>query len=86
MVGKENNIFTVEPQILHSRLFQPLVEKATIGRIVWEVDSRTNPSCMDCVFLDCDVVLFEHMLWLVKNDDPSLCYLNMDMVMEFYAH
>nr|ADE76965.1 unknown [Picea sitchensis] len=84
VVGKEKKIFTVEPQILDSGLFQPLVEKATVGRIAWEANSRKSP-CVDCVFLDCDAILFEHMLWLVHNDDPSLRYLNLDMLMEFYA-
>merc|ERR1711915_340144 len=71
VVGKVKTIFTVESQIMDSRLFQPLVEKATVGSITWEANCRKNPSCVDCIFLDCDAILFEHMLWLVHNDDPA---------------
>lgn len=85
VVGEEKIMFTVEPQILDSGFFQPLMEKATVGRITWKANGRKNPSWMDCIFLDCDAILFEHMLWLVNNDDPSLRYLNLDMLMEFYA-
>lgn len=57
VVGKEKKIFTVEPQILDSGLFQPLVEKATVGRIAWEANSRKSP-CVDCVMPSSSSICF----------------------------
>lgn len=35
--------------------------------------------------VDCDAILFEHILWLLNNDDPSARHLNLDELMEFYS-
>ncbi|XP_024531240.1 uncharacterized protein LOC112346447 [Selaginella moellendorffii] len=35
--------------------------------------------------VDCDAILFEHILWLLGRDDPSLRHLNVDELMEFYS-
>jgi len=84
VVGKEKEIFKVEPQILDCGLFQPLMEKASVRRISRE-DHGRKKSCNDFIFLDCDAILFDHMLWLVHNDDPCLRNFNLEILMEFYS-
>ncbi|GLJ21391.1 hypothetical protein SUGI_0393820 [Cryptomeria japonica] len=73
VVGKEKKTFKVESQILEYYQFQPLLEKASVG----------DREC--CIFLTCDAILFEHMLWLVDTHDPSLRSLNVELLLEFYA-
>lgn len=84
VVGKEKEIFKVEPQILDCGLFQSLMEKAIVGRSSRE-DHGRKKSCNDFIVLDCDAILFDHMLWLVHNDDPCLRYFNLEILMEFYS-
>lgn len=84
VVGNEKEIFKVEPHILDYGLFQTLMEKATVGKIFGK-DNGRKKSCNDFVFLDCDAILFDHILWLVHTDDPSLRNFNLEILMEFYS-
>eukprot|EP01018_Ginkgo_biloba_P009229 Gb_28615 [translate_table: standard] len=78
VVGKEKEVFRVEPQILDYGLFQSLLQRATIERIHWDGKENEYKPTPECIFLNCDAILFEHMLWLVNNDDPCLRYLNLE--------
>eukprot|EP01018_Ginkgo_biloba_P037801 Gb_12777 [translate_table: standard] len=93
VVGKERQVFNVDPHILEDGLFQSLLERAR----TWPINhhhnenqhenySSTDITAGGCIiFLEyCDAILFEHMLWLVYNDDPSLLSLNLEELMEFY--
>lgn len=84
LVGKEREIFKVEPHILDCGLFQPLMEKATVGRIFRKGNGRKK-SWNEFIFLDCDAILFGHILWLLHNDDPCLRHFNLEILMEFYS-
>jgi len=84
VVGKEKEIFKVEPHILDCGFFRPLMEQAGVGRITTKDECRKK-SCGDFIFLDCDAILFDHVLWLLHNDDPCLRDLNLEILMEFYS-
>jgi hypothetical protein len=38
------------------------------------------------LFIACEVVLFEHVLWLLEINDPSLCTMEIDELVGFYAY
>lgn len=46
--------------------------------------TNNNKSGNCPIFLDCDAILFEHILWLLNNDDPAIRQLNIEELMEFY--
>ncbi|KAJ0240012.1 Uncharacterized protein HA466_0227120 [Hirschfeldia incana] len=80
VVGKEKKEFMVEPFVLEETPFRVLIGSAKhrtknrlnrTGRVVW----------LDHV----DSILFEHLLWLLRNDTST--FLDMDVVeiIEFYA-
>lgn len=92
---QHRQIFFVQPHILNHWLFQDLLNKSR-SQTQWavldweEVDSfaarskKLGDSAPQPVWLDCDAILFEFLLWLVQNDDPSLRDLNLNDLMEFY--
>lgn len=96
VVGKERQVFKVEPQMLEHRLLECLLARtkspASSQDALWEdkenvvaVRSRRGRAPESCpVRLDCDVILFEHILWLLNNDDPAIRQLNIEELMEFY--
>ncbi|KAJ7543716.1 hypothetical protein O6H91_09G049800 [Diphasiastrum complanatum] len=99
LVGPERQAFAIEPQILDHGVVQCLVQK-TRSAAGQESDAiiyknydwgmlktgRSGASRATArIFLDCDAILFDHILWLLNNDDPSLRHLNLDELMEFYS-
>lgn len=90
MVGKEKREFYVDPFVLEKDPFRVLMEMVRI-----DCDKERK----DVIFVDVDVILFEHLLWLVYNDSSSstssassssssscsFFQLNMKEIIEFYA-
>ncbi|CAL0314353.1 unnamed protein product [Lupinus luteus] len=87
IVGKEKKVFLVDPFILQEYPFQLLMD------ISMKKDSEKKDrfhftrshSQKRVIFVDVDVLLFEHMLWLMHNDACSLFQLNLQDVIDFYA-
>ncbi|KAJ7560904.1 hypothetical protein O6H91_03G005600 [Diphasiastrum complanatum] len=102
LVGPERQPFSVEPQILDHGVIQILVEKTGSPVVEDSETSDYENYDYGCgilkprkskasqttaiIHLDCDAILFDHILWLLDNDDPSIRYLNMDELMEFYSY
>ncbi|KAJ7531051.1 hypothetical protein O6H91_14G030700 [Diphasiastrum complanatum] len=100
LVGEERQVFQVEQQILDHGLVQCLLEK-TRSTSDEESDMDAYENSFNCTILkgrkseasrttariypNCDAILFDHILWLLYNDDPSIRYLNLDELMEFYC-
>ena len=101
LVGKERQVFKVEPQMMEHRLLECLLERTRSKALTSpSLDSPTQALWADkenepvhtnniksgnCpIFLDCDAILFEHILWLLNNDDPAIRQLNIEELMEFY--
>ncbi|KAL6986544.1 hypothetical protein U1Q18_019902 [Sarracenia purpurea var. burkii] len=74
MVDKSNAIKAgMGPQasdLIHNPVFQELIE-------------RSADNVDDSITVGCEVVLFEHLLWMLENTDPQPESLG-DLV-EFYA-
>ncbi|KAL6974660.1 hypothetical protein U1Q18_028841 [Sarracenia purpurea var. burkii] len=69
-VGKSRRRYLVASDLIHNPVFQELVE-------------RSADNVDDSITVGCEVVLFEHLLWMLENADPQPESLG-DLV-EFYA-
>ncbi|KMZ62921.1 SAUR-like auxin-responsive protein family [Zostera marina] len=70
-VGKTRRRYLVNSDVIHHPLFQVLVKKSGVftgGGLA----------------VGCEVVLFEHLLWLLQNTDPSS--ESLDELVDFYAY
>ncbi|GFP82134.1 hypothetical protein PHJA_000356700 [Phtheirospermum japonicum] len=70
-VGKSRRRYLISADVVDNPLFRELVER------------RSGGDDEDSITIGCEVVLFEHLLWMLENADPqpeSLCELA-----EFYA-
>ncbi|KAG6669019.1 auxin-responsive protein SAUR78-like [Carya illinoinensis] len=70
-VGKSRRRYLVSSEIIEHPLFQELVDKSSTG--------EHN----DGVAVACEVVLFEHLLWMLENAKTQLG--SMDELVEFYT-
>ncbi|XP_078156801.1 auxin-responsive protein SAUR78-like [Carex rostrata] len=69
-VGQARRRYLVTTQVLCHPLFQTLVE-------------RTGTGTDGAAVVGCEVVLFEHLLWMLENADPQP--ESLDELVEFYA-
>ncbi|KAE9613100.1 hypothetical protein Lal_00027398 [Lupinus albus] len=83
MVGKERKVFLVDPLILQEYPFQFLID---ISMKKDHFHFTRSHRQRRVIFVDVDVLLFEHMLWLIHNDASSLFQLNLKDIIDFYAH
>ncbi|KAL6220877.1 hypothetical protein ACLB2K_008630 [Fragaria x ananassa] len=67
-VGKSRRRYLVGPDVVHHPLFKELAERS-------DDDDSINVAC--------EVVLFEHLLWMLENADPQP--ESMNELVEFYA-
>ncbi|KAL4284953.1 hypothetical protein GQ457_16G002180 [Hibiscus cannabinus] len=73
-VGKSKRRYLISSDLVHNPLFRELVERSGEND-----DDNDN----DIINVSCEVVLFDHLLWMLENGDPqpeSLAEL-----VEFYA-
>ncbi|KAF3451981.1 hypothetical protein FNV43_RR08077 [Rhamnella rubrinervis] len=68
-VGKSRRRYLVNSDIIVHPLFQELVDK--------------SGDCDDGVVVSCEVVLFEHLLWMLENAEAQMG--SMDELVEFYT-
>ncbi|KVI12227.1 auxin-responsive protein SAUR76 [Cynara cardunculus var. scolymus] len=68
-VGKSRRRYLISSDVAQHPLFQEVLERSGDG------DSS--------VTIDCEVVLFEHLLWMIENADPQPDALH--ELVEFYA-
>ncbi|KAF7837588.1 auxin-responsive protein SAUR76-like [Senna tora] len=68
-VGKSRRRYLVNSDVVDHPLFRELVE-------------RSRDSEDDTVNVSCEVVLFEHLLWMLENADPQP--ESLDELVEFY--
>ncbi|KAK8513709.1 hypothetical protein V6N13_002436 [Hibiscus sabdariffa] len=70
-VGKSRRRYLISSEIIESPVFRELMTERSMG----ENNSVINVSC--------EVVLFEHLLWMLKNADPQA--ESLEELVEFYA-
>ncbi|CAH1441888.1 unnamed protein product [Lactuca virosa] len=73
-VGKSRRRYLISSGVAQHPLFQELVERSGSG-----LDDEDHPN----VTIECEVVLFEHLLWMIENADPQPDALH--ELVDFYA-
>ncbi|XP_051131926.1 auxin-responsive protein SAUR76-like [Andrographis paniculata] len=68
-VGKSRRRYHVSSDVMGNPLFRELVDRRSADE--------------DSVTVGCEVVLFEHLLWMLENADPQP--ESLDELVEFYA-
>ncbi|KAJ1418777.1 Small auxin-up RNA [Sesbania bispinosa] len=72
-VGKSRRLYRVSSDVVDHPVFRELVER-----------SRDSDDQNDTVVnVACEVVLFEHLLWMLENADPQP--ESLDELVDFYA-
>lgn len=71
-VGKSRRRYLISAEVAEHPVFRELVERSSSGE---ESETTVNVAC--------EVVLFEHLLWMLENADPQPDSL--DELVEFYA-
>ncbi|KAI8529733.1 hypothetical protein RHMOL_Rhmol12G0248100 [Rhododendron molle] len=69
-VGKSRRRYLVSSDVIDHPLFQVLVDKS-------------NGCCDGGISVDCEVVLFDHLLWVLENADSYL--VSVGELVEFYT-
>ncbi|PON97044.1 Small auxin-up RNA [Trema orientale] len=77
-VGKSRRRYLVGPEVIDHPLFRELV-----GRSTAVAPANEDSDDIDTVSVACEVVLFEHLLWMLENADPQP--ESLDELVEFYA-
>ncbi|KAL9224636.1 hypothetical protein vseg_000654 [Gypsophila vaccaria] len=72
-VGKTRRCYMVNSDVVEHPLFRELVERSTVN---------ANGYCEE-ISVGCEVVLFEHLLWMLENADPQP--ESLDELVDFYA-
>lgn len=68
-VGKSRRRYMITSDLLDNPLFRELVEHSGDGE--------------DTITVGCEVVMFEHLLWMLENGDPQP--ESLEELVEFYA-
>ncbi|KAF3788425.1 Auxin-responsive protein [Nymphaea thermarum] len=76
-VGKEDGMrrFVIPLRYLNHAIFQDLLKKA---------EEEFGFSSSGGIRLPCGSLLFEHILWMLENDEPMIKNLKLDDLMNFY--
>ncbi|XP_058108739.1 auxin-responsive protein SAUR76-like [Magnolia sinica] len=70
-VGKSRRRYLISSHLVDHPLFRELADRSSPG----------GPN--DAMIVGCEVVLFEHLLWMLENADPQP--ESLDELVEFYA-
>ncbi|XP_045790176.1 auxin-responsive protein SAUR78-like [Trifolium pratense] len=79
-VGKSRRRYLVNSEVIQHPVFQELVDKSCCS------GSGGSGGCDDgVVVVTCEVVLFEHLLWMLESAESETAQLgSMDELVEFY--
>ncbi len=89
-VGKEKRRFVIGTHFLNHTLFRGLVETSATGEAedssscaAGNVDGQAGAE----LHIACEVVLFEHLLWLLGNDESCASrQMEVDELLDFYKY
>ncbi|MQM21269.1 hypothetical protein Taro_054306 [Colocasia esculenta] len=81
-VGKSRRRYLVSSHLVDHPLFRVLVQRSGGGAAEEEEEEGGG---RPATVVGCEVVLFEHLLWMLENADPQSESLSLDELVEFYA-
>lgn len=73
-VGKSRRRYVISSKYLNHPLLNALIQK-----------SKENPGDSDMITVKCEVVLFDHLLWMLENADPNLNSDSLEELADLYA-
>lgn len=76
-VGKSRRRYLVSSEVVENPVFRELVEKSGSGKNV-EAGGESGVNLVGC-----EVVMFEHLLWMLENGDPQP--ESLDNLVEYYS-
>ncbi|CAA0815502.1 SAUR-like auxin-responsive protein family [Striga hermonthica] len=79
-VGSSRRRYVISSKFLNHPLLNALIEKSK-----HELGPDTSISMDSDMSVKCEVVLFDHLLWMLENADPSLCSDSLEELAEFYV-
>ncbi|XP_058079091.1 indole-3-acetic acid-induced protein ARG7-like [Magnolia sinica] len=74
-VGEESKRYVIPVKYLKTHVFETLLSRA---------EEEFGFSNMGAIRFPCETVLFEHLLWLLNREDPSVDNLEMEELLKFY--
>ncbi|XP_057732874.1 auxin-responsive protein SAUR78 [Arachis stenosperma] len=75
-VGRSRRRYLVNSEIIDHPVFQELVDRSNSN-------NNSNGGCHGGIVVSCEVVLFEHLLWMLESAETQLG--SMDELVEFYT-
>ncbi|XP_073128796.1 auxin-responsive protein SAUR78 [Henckelia pumila] len=76
-VGSSRKRYVVSYKHLNHPLLNALIEKS---------NEKSGPGRDPDLLVKCEVVLFDHLLWMLDNADPTLTLDSLDELAELYAY
>ncbi|GAB2267513.1 hypothetical protein Dimus_002495 [Dionaea muscipula] len=77
-VGKSRRRYLISSEVIHHPLFRELAERSSSSK---DDDSELDH---DAITVRCEVVMFEHLLWMLDNADAEP--ESLQELVEFYAY
>ncbi|GAB4854770.1 hypothetical protein Ancab_023355 [Ancistrocladus abbreviatus] len=72
-VGSSRRRYVIKSKYLTHPLLNALIEK-----------SRPSPGT-DCISIKCEVVLFDHLLWMLESEDSNLNFESLEELADLYV-
>lgn len=89
-VGRERRRFVIDAHYLNNTLVRGLIEKSGDS---YENNTHNATAAAgatdrhpDGLTIACEVVLFEHLLWLIETNDPEAKQMEVDELLDFYKY
>ncbi|KAK6947269.1 Small auxin-up RNA [Dillenia turbinata] len=73
LVGSSRRRYVINSKYLNHPLLNALI------------DRKSNRHAGEVILVKCEVVLFEHLLWMLENADPNLTDDSMEELAELYV-
>ena len=79
-VGSTRKRYAISSKYLSHPLLNALIDKSKPPNGNNEEDDD------ECISVRCEVVLFDHLLWMLENSDPNICFdSNLEELAELYV-
>ncbi|KAG7024703.1 hypothetical protein SDJN02_13521, partial [Cucurbita argyrosperma subsp. argyrosperma] len=80
-VGSTRKRYTISSKYLSHPLLNALIDKSKPPK-----GNEDDDDDHKCISVRCEVVLFDHLLWMLENSDPNICFdSNLEELAELYV-
>uniref|UniRef100_A0A9I9CZ87 Uncharacterized protein n=1 Tax=Cucumis melo TaxID=3656 RepID=A0A9I9CZ87_CUCME len=89
-VGSTRKKYAINSKYLGHPLLNALIDKSKSKKLVDDHDDEheehDDGDDEDCILVRCEVVLFDHLLWMLENSDPNITFdSNLEELAELYV-